>query len=234
MKQTTFSLEFIEGTFVKELKNRFLCEIEIAGENVVCYVPSSCHLSNFLKLEGKKVYLVRNMSKNTRTQYALFAVPYKRNFIVLNTSMANRAVEQGIRSRRFSYIGKRKKVLKELSIDNYKCDLYLPESDTVIEIKSVISTNTKAKFPTVYSERTLHQLERLNSFLEEQKKVCFMIVSLNPYVTSISLDTETKFYKALEKCLNNGLVLRAYAVRLSGTELKISKEIPIFLDCEED
>ena len=37
--------KFIEGVFVKELKNRFLCEVLVNGESTVCYVPSSCHLS---------------------------------------------------------------------------------------------------------------------------------------------------------------------------------------------
>ena len=50
---------FIEGIFVKELKNRFLCEVIIDGVSTICYVPSSCHLSNFLSLEGKQVLLSR-------------------------------------------------------------------------------------------------------------------------------------------------------------------------------
>ena len=45
-----FSDNFKTGIFIRELKNRFLCEVEIDSESVVCYVPSSCHLSNFLKL----------------------------------------------------------------------------------------------------------------------------------------------------------------------------------------
>ena len=100
--QTTCDPEYITAIFIKELKNRFLCEVEIDGEHVVCYVPSSCHLSNFLKLEGQKVLLVPTQTKNARTQYALFAVPYKKSYIILNTSMANRAIENSIHSRRFS------------------------------------------------------------------------------------------------------------------------------------
>ena len=87
--QTTRDPEYITATFIKELKNRFLCEVEIDGERVVCYVPSSCHLSNFFKPEGKKVLLVPTQTKNTRTKYALFAVPYKKSYIILNTSMAS-------------------------------------------------------------------------------------------------------------------------------------------------
>ena len=44
------SANIVTGTFVKELKNRFLCEVVISGIPTECYVPSSCHLSNFLEL----------------------------------------------------------------------------------------------------------------------------------------------------------------------------------------
>lgn len=152
--QTTCDPEYITATFIKELKNRFLCEVEIDGEHVVCYVPSSCHLSNFLKLEGQKVLLVPTQTKNARTQYALFAVPYKKSYIILNTSMANRAIENSIHSRRFSALGKRKTVIKEHYVEGYKSDLFISDTSTVIEIKSVLSTEDTAQFPTVFSERT--------------------------------------------------------------------------------
>ena len=111
--QTTSNPEFVTGIFKKELKNRFLCEVQINGRDVVCYVPSSCHLSNFLQLEGEKVLLVPTQTPNSRTPFAVFAVPYKRNYIVLNTSMANRAVEASLTSRRFCFLGKRLDAIKE-------------------------------------------------------------------------------------------------------------------------
>lgn len=52
--QTVLTPEHKTGIFIQELKNRFLCEVEIDGESTVCYVPSSCHLSNFLDLKGKR------------------------------------------------------------------------------------------------------------------------------------------------------------------------------------
>ena len=44
----------VVGQFVRELKNRFLCEVVINGRVEECYIPSSCHLGNFLQLEGKE------------------------------------------------------------------------------------------------------------------------------------------------------------------------------------
>ena len=87
--------EFKYGRFVRELKNRFLCEVKIDGKVEECYVPSSCHLSNFLQLKGKRVVLVPTQGKNPRTRYALYAAPYRKNYIILNTSLSNVAIEKG-------------------------------------------------------------------------------------------------------------------------------------------
>lgn len=225
--QTTPDIDFVIGTFKRELKNRFLCEVSIDGEDVVCYVPSSCHLSNFLQLEGKKVLLVPTQTPNSRTPYALFAVPYKRNYIVLNTSLANRAVENSIQSRCFCFLGERKSRIKEHTIDSYKTDLYLPKTKTIVEIKSIISVADNAMFPTVYSERTIKQLNQIFQLLKKGYKVCLMIVSLHPYINAIIIDKDSEFYAELGKCINAGLIIKAYTSRLKGFSMSIDKEIEI-------
>lgn len=225
--QTTCDPEYITATFIKELKNRFLCEVEIDGERVVCYVPSSCHLSNFLKLEGKKVLLVPTQTKNTRTQYALFAVPYKRSYIVLNTSMANKAIENSIHSRRFSDLGKRTTVIKEHYVEGYKSDLFIKDTNTIIEIKSVLSTENTAKFPTVFSERTLKQLEKIQNLMANGYKVHYIIVSLNPYVKAISIIQDTQFSKVLSSGVNNGIIVSAYSCRLKNNQAYVERRLPI-------
>lgn len=225
--QTASNPRFIIGTFKKELKNRFLCEVQIDGEDVVCYVPSSCHLSNFLQLEGKMVLLIPTKTVTSRTHYALFAVPYKRNYIILNTSMANRAIENSIQGKRFSYLGKRKDCIKEHTIDGYRADLYFPSTKTLVEVKSVISISNCAKFPTVYSERTLKQLASIFELLQKGYNVCFAIVSLHPYIKAVDIDTGTDFYNELVKCMNAGMIIKAYTSRLKNDVLIIDKEISI-------
>lgn len=225
--QTTFNSKFVMGIYKRELKNRFLCEVQIDNEDVVCYVPSSCRLSNFLHLEGKLVLLVPIKTAKTRTQFALFAVPYKRNYLILNTSMANRAMEYSIGGRRFSFLGARKEVVKEHTVEGYKSDLYLPASNMLIEIKSIISYQESANFPTVYSERTINQLKTIYTILLKGYKVCFAIVSLHPYVKNIQIDKTTEFYSELVKCLNIGLILKAYTCRLQNDKVQIDKEISV-------
>lgn len=227
--QTTSSKGFITGIFKKELKNRFLCEVQIDGKDVVCYVPSSCHLSNFLKLEGKRVLLVPTQSTKSRTKYSLFAVSYRNSYILLNTSMANRAVEACIHKSRFSFLGKRSIVIKEHTVYNYKTDLYLQDSDTLVEIKSIISTNKVGIFPTVYSERSLKQLKQLQELLRQGHKVSYFIVSLCPTTKAIIVDKNSEFYREFIKCIQLGMQAYAYGCRLSQNKNKtvISKTLPL-------
>ena len=218
---------YISGIFVKELKNRFLCEVKIDGKVEECYVSSSCHLSNFLQLKGKKVVLIPTQGKNPRTKYALYAAPYRRNYIILNTSLSNVAIEKGIHNRRFSYLGKRSNVQKEHSIEGYKADLYIPQTKTIVEIKSVLSENDEAVFPTVFSERTQNQLKSIQEMLEKGYKVVFIIVSLNPYIKKLTIDISTEFYSELTRCIEKGMEIRAYTSHLKDYEIEIKKQIPL-------
>lgn len=220
---------FTEGIFVQELKNRFLCEVLINDISTVCYVPSSCHLSNFLSLKGKKVLLVPTKAPHSRTEYALLAVPYKKSYIILNTSIANRVLECSIASRRFSYLGKRKSVLKEYTIDGYKTDFFIKDNGTIIEVKSIISTVSSALFPTVYSERTQNQLHHIQSLLDQGYHAYFCIISLNPYVKSVHINHKGQFYEDFKKCLSMGMLATAYTCRLKASEISIDKQVPIIM-----
>lgn len=219
---------YISGVFVKELKNRFLCEVKIDGKVEECYVPSSCHLSNFLQLKGKRVVLIPTQGKNPRTKYALYAAPYRRNYIILNTSLSNVAIEKGIHNRRFSYLGKRSNVQKEHSVEGYKADLYIPQTKTIVEIKSVLSENDEAVFPTVFSERTQNQLKSIQEMLDKGYKVVFIIVSLNPYIKKLTIDKSTEFYSELTRCIEKGMEIRAYTSHLKDYEIEIKKQTQVF------
>lgn len=225
--QTVDMSKCIEGIFVKELKNRFLCEVLISGISTVCYVPSSCHLGNFLALHGKKVLLAPTSTPNARTSYSLYAVPYKRSYIVLNTSMANRAVEASLQKRQFAFLGKRTHFLTEHRVDNYKTDLYIEDTDTIIEVKSVLSLDEVAKFPTVFSERSLTQLAKLKEFLACGYRAHYCIVSLNPYVKSIQVLSNTAFRPMLDECLSSGMTISGHSCRMKDGRVRLENILPI-------
>lgn len=217
----------IAGQFVRELKNRFLCEVIIDGKVAVCYIPSSCHLGNFLQLEGKDVLLMPTVAKKSRTAFAVVAVKFKRSYIILNTSYANRLVEHAIQGRKLSYLGKRKACLREKNVNEYKCDLYIADTKTIVEIKSVISTSDIGVFPTVYSARSLNQLSKIKELLQSGYRVDYIIVSLNPYVKGIELVKDTQFYVEFERCINLGMSIHAFNCKVQNGLICLNKELTI-------
>ena len=221
-------LKYVQGVFKEELKNRFLCLVEVKGKDTLCYIPSSCRLSNFVDLIGKEVLLTPNSSPKTRTEYAVYALRIRGQFILLNMSHANRLIENNIRSRRFSYLGKRTTVRKEYCIEGYKSDLYIENSQTAVEIKSILSFDKKATFPTVYSQRAIDQLIKLTHLLDMEYKVCYILVSLNPSVKEVNINKEiVEYYKLFTECINKGMIAKGYTIKLQDNQPIMHSELRV-------
>ena len=226
--QSDFIKEKIfKGTFVEEVKNRFLCKVEIEGAITLCYVPSSCRLDHFLDLAGKEVLLLPTKTPHAKTQFSLLAVAYKNNYILLNSSIANILIEQNLNSRRFANLGKRKAISRECNVAGYKCDFFVHDTETLIEVKSIISTKTVAGFPSVFSPRAIRQLKVLKKYLESGKPVCYIIVSLNPYTQLIHLDKTTPFYAIFVECLSLGMTVFGVSCQIVDEQLSIRKMLRV-------
>lgn len=209
------SIDYVYGTFQMEIKNRFLCSVNINGEEVTCYIPSSCRLSNFIDMTGRMVLLKPTETPNARTPYAVYAVKYRKNFILLNLAQANRVIEAQIRRRYFSFLGMRKNVQREYKIGNYKTDLFIHDTNTLIEIKSTLAFSRESIFPAVYSERAVKQLKEISRLLDEGYRACYILVSLNPSVKEIVINAEVEdYYHTFIECVEKGMTYCAFSIRL--------------------
>lgn len=216
----------ISGVFKTELKNRFLCTVCVDGVDVTCYIPSSCRLSNFIDLSGKTVLLKPNQSSSTRTAYAVYAVKYGRQYILLNLVQANRVIEDQLPRKYFSFLGKRKNVSREICIDDYKTDLFVRDTNTIIEIKSILSFEKSATFPSVYSERAVGQLKKLSKLLDAGYNVCYLFVSLNPRVKELCINERvTDYYNAFQECVNKGMLVRVFSLRMDSAHPEIHSRL---------
>lgn len=215
------------GVFKTELKNRFLCIVNINNEDTLCYIPSSCKLSNFIDINNRIVMLLP-VSKKARTKYSIYAVKYRKSFIVLNLSMANDIIAEQLHRRMFNFLGKRNGIKKEKTIDGYKSDLYIEETDTIIEVKSLLSFDQKAIVPTVFSERANRQLECIKKMLSRGRKVCYIFVSMYSGVKQIYINPAQKeYYKLFCECIEAGMSIVAFSVYMHFGCPLIKKQITI-------
>lgn len=222
--------QIIYGTFKEETKNRFLCQVTIDNEDVECYIPSSCRLGNFIDMKGRTVLLKHNQAKDARTKYAVYAVKIKNEFILLNLSQANRIIEVALPKRRFSFLGLRKQIVREKRIGDYKSDLYIEDTKTLIEIKSILSFQKTALFPTVYSERGIKQLVQLSSLLDEGFKVCYLFASFSHHVREIQINNGIEEYaRLLNVCLEKGMTVYGITLKMKDGCPLIHSTIPVLV-----
>lgn len=226
--------EIIEGFFIRESKNRFLCEIRIGDRIHECYVPSSSRMENYLVLRNKQVLLSKNKVSG-RTDYSLFAVKYYKKYVLLNLNLVSTILESGIIKEIFPRYGGYK-VYKEYTIKGYKSDLTLINSDEnttdalIIEAKSIISIQRTAFFPKVHSERAIKQLIMIRDLLKKGLNVCYLFVSLSPFVRSIKIEESTNtFCLLLQECINEGLQIKAVSLKFEDGEISLNRNIKVVL-----
>jgi len=219
----------IIGKFLNESKNRFRCIVEMDGMETICYIASSCRLDNFVQLNGKEVLLRPTVGKNAKAKYTVCGFKYRHSYILLNSMLANRAVENSIKTRRFSFVGKRSDIQREHNVEGYKTDIYVPNNRTIIEIKSLISTEQQAKLGTVHSDRFLRQLSEMEKLLKNGYNVHLFIVSLNPYTKAVELPHGNVLADAIIRCKQCGLAINAFSCRIMADgEVYIQKKLPIY------
>lgn len=219
-----------QGIFKEELKNRFLCIVEIEGKDALCYIPSSCRLSNFVDLVGKSVMLLPVSSKHSRTKYSVFAALLGRRFVPLNLSKANEVIGSNINSRRFAFLGKRKAIKAEHFIGNYKADFYIEDTKTIVEIKSILSFEKETIFPTVYSQRAIEQLKKIETLMDEGYRACYIFVSMSPSVKQIAINSGVKEYKRLFlRCVEKGMIVSGISIRMQEYNLLVHSNVKILV-----
>lgn len=230
-----FDNQYIHGVFKEEIKNRFLCTVTINGSNVLCYIPSSCRLSNFLDMHGREVLLTPVASASARTQYSVFAVKVGRRFIPINLSNINAVIYRELHRRLFAFLGKRKSVKKEVLVNGYKSDLFIEDSKTIIEIKCILSFDDEALFPTIFSERAINQLKQISELLEDGYKVFYLFISLNPSVKRIFINPLiAQYYQMFSNCLAKGMQVRGFSVGFEKDEIHVKSSINVSLGMESE
>lgn len=204
---------FIEGKFIEELKNRFLCSVEINGIPETCYVPSSSRMDNYIDLCEKHVLLSRNKSPKSKTDYSLYAVKEQDNWILLNTNMVNGLFLPWITEKNPDSI-----IIPEYQVsESYRCDYYVSSehSKKIIEIKSILSTEMHIRYPKVWSQRLLRQLNDIYSLLKQGIQVDLYFAVLNATTTTVTANHDLGDIRdALKKCIQNGLNVLYFNVLL--------------------
>lgn len=119
-------------------------------------------------------------------------------------------------------------VISLRDVSKYLLELFIHDTNTLIEIKSTLSFSKKSTFPTVYSERAVKQLTEISRLLDEGYRACYILVSLNPSVKEITINSEIEdYYKEFMKCIEKGMTYCAFSIRLHEQTPELYAKIKI-------
>lgn len=224
MRYSTDS-EVIQGVFLYELSNRFRCVVSINGENQICYMPSSCKITPLVDLQGKTVLLQR--MQNSKLKFSVFAVKIGRSHCLLNLSKANDIIAQQLYRNFFSSLGKRKNIAMEKTVEGYRSDLYIEDTQTIVEVKTVLSFNKQAQFSSVYSVRAIKQLQKIEELLAKGYKVCYLIVALCPKVKAVIINENSPIYPWLRRCSAQGMLIYGISLHMKDGRFEVYSNISV-------
>jgi len=162
----------IEGLF-RERINRFLCRVEIEGENNLAYLPNPGRLWELL-LPGTPVLLTPSRFKG-KYPYTLFAARKNASWVLLDTQITNLIIEELLLEKRIPFLKDYTVRGKEIKLLKSRFDFLLSDGrkDLLLEIKTCTLFGSRlSMFPDAPSERgRRHLLE-----LSELGGMCLFVV----------------------------------------------------------
>ena len=209
-------------------KNRFIAEIELDGEVVLCHVKNTGRCRE-LFIPGVKAVLQESGNPNRKTRYDLIAVYKKGQLINVDSQVTNTVVEEWVKES--GYFRNLTKVKREVTCGKSRFDLYVEYGDgkkAFIEVKGVtLEENGIARFPDAPTLRGVKHVEELAACrADDYEAYLFFVVQMKQirYVEP-NWNTHPEFGYALRKAADAGVHLLAYDCQMTENSIRIDQPL---------
>ncbi|NLY43422.1 MAG: DNA/RNA nuclease SfsA [Clostridiaceae bacterium] len=224
----------IEGVFVKRL-NRFEAVVNIGGTDSIVHVPNTGRLKELL-VAGARV-LVRVFDNHKRkTRYGLLLVKKNGIWVSIDSgNVPNRIMYEALLNGDFKPLEGYEHFKREVLVQDSRLDfgLFYKEREYYIEVKGVtLVENRKAFFPDAPTVRGTRHLEELRRLREQGKGagVIFIIQREDADLFMPNDRMDPDFGIALRKAFDAGVDIWAYTCTVDCSQIKLEKEVPVYLD----
>ncbi len=215
----------VQGRFIRR-PNRFIAEIELNGETVICHVKNTGRCRELL-IEGATVILQRASGGNRRTAYDLIAVYKGENLINIDSQAPNKVFYEWVKSGCFTE--NVTLIRPETVYGDSRFDLYAEAGERKIfaEVKGVtLEENGVAMFPDAPTERGLKHLRGLidakrNGY--EAYAVFVIQMSGCKYFTP-NRKTDPEFADAIRKAYNEGVEILCLSCTVTEDSLAVADD----------
>ncbi len=159
-----FTKSLVKGKLIKRYK-RFFIDIKLNKEIVTAHCPNTGSMKGLLD-EGNEVYLLPNNDPKRKLKYGLEIIKSRKNLVGVNTHMANRIVEHGLKNNLINELKNNVSIKPEVFFNKETRFDFLLEKraqKTFVEVKNVTLFRNKdaAEFPDAQTSRGTKHLKTL-------------------------------------------------------------------------
>ena len=227
-----FTKSLIKGKLIKRYK-RFFADVKINKEIVTAHCPNTGSMKGLLD-EGNDVYLLKNDDPKRKLKYGLEIIKAKKNLVGVNTHMANKIVNHGLKNNLIKELKNNDKIKSEVFFNKEtRFDFLLEKKKqkSFIEVKNVtlFRDEKTAEFPDAITSRgSKHLLTLIDAIKKGYKThLIFLVQIQNMEYFKIAKDIDNEYYENYLKAKKAGVNFLAYRCKISSKEIFIDKRIKI-------
>jgi len=230
-----FTKSLAKGKLIKRYK-RFFTDVKLGKEIVTAHCPNTGSMKGLLD-EGNEVYLLPNNDPKRKLKYGLEIIKSRKNLVGVNTHMANKIVEHGLKNNLINELKNNDIVKPEVFFNKEtRFDFLLEKKGhkTFIEVKNVTLFRNKdtAEFPDAPTTRGIKHLLTLIDAIKKGYKtyLLFLVQIQNMKYFKIAKDIDGEYYNAYLKAKKAGVNFLAYRCDISSKKIFIDKKLKIIDD----
>ena len=230
-----FTKSLVKGKLIKRYK-RFFTDIKLGKEVVTAHCPNTGSMKGLLD-EGNEVYLLPNNDPKRKLKYGLEIIKSRKNLVGVNTHMANRIIEHGLKNNLVSELKNNDVIKPEVFFNKEtRFDFLLEKKGQkmFVEVKNVTLFRNKdtAEFPDAPTARgTKHLLTLIDAIKKSYKTYLIFLVQIqNMKYFKIAKDIDEGYYKNYLTAKKAGVNFLAYKCDISSKKILIDKKLKIIDD----
>ncbi len=230
-----FTKSLIKGKLIKRYK-RFFTDVKLGKKIVTAHCPNTGSMKGLLD-EGNEVYLFPNNDPKRKLKYGLEIIKSRKNLVGVNTHIANKIVEHGLKNNLINELKSNEIIKPEVFFNKEtRFDFLLEKKDQKIfvEVKNVTLFRNKdtAEFPDAPTARGIKHLLTLIDAIKKGYKtyLIFLVQIQNMKYFKIAKDIDEEYYNAYLKAKNAGVNFLAYRCDINSKKIFIDKKLKIIND----
>ena len=184
--------------------------------------------------EDNDVYLLKNDDPKRKLKYGLEIIKSRKNLVGVNTHLANKIVNHGLKNNLIHELKNNEKIKAEVFFNKETRFDFLLEKKrqkSFVEVKNVTLFRDKktAEFPDAITSRGSKHLITLIDAIKKGYKtyLIFLVQIQNMEYFKIAKDIDNEYYKNYLLAKKAGVNFLAYRFKISSKKIFIEKKIKI-------